>query len=193
MSLTPVQIKKTMRFLSALELICISAILMVAFGFQFFLDELPCPLCLLQRIGLLAIGFGFLLNIRYGIRPAHYSLSLLAAVFTGFISMRQVLLHIEPSSGGYGAAIWGLHMYTWVFVLAVLAIIYLSIALSFAKQYHPAIKEDKPHEAKTPWLKTLGHIAFALFLFLVIVNVVSTFIECGWHTCPDTPRDYAVF
>ncbi|WP_410520766.1 disulfide bond formation protein B [Candidatus Tisiphia endosymbiont of Dioctria rufipes] len=37
----------------------------VAFIFQFFYYELPCPLCLLQRFGFIAIGLGALLSIIY--------------------------------------------------------------------------------------------------------------------------------
>lgn len=47
--------------LSAIELMGIAITIIAAFYFQFAMDELPCPLCLLQRLGLLAIGFGFYL------------------------------------------------------------------------------------------------------------------------------------
>ena len=80
--------------LSAIELMGITVTIIAAFYFQFAMDELPYPLCLLQRLGLLAIGFGFLLNIRFNICPSHYALSLLAAVFTSFVSLRQIALHV---------------------------------------------------------------------------------------------------
>ena len=47
------------KILNALDVIGIIIILIVAFGFQFYLKELPCPLCLLQRVGLIAMAFGF--------------------------------------------------------------------------------------------------------------------------------------
>ncbi|MEY8701523.1 disulfide bond formation protein B, partial [Francisella philomiragia] len=68
------------KLLSAIELAGITITIISAFYFQFVMGEIPCPLCLMQRLGLLAIGFGFLLNMHYHVRPSHYALSLLAAV-----------------------------------------------------------------------------------------------------------------
>ena len=42
------------KILNALDVIGIIIILIVAFGFQFYLKELPC--CLLQRVGLIAMA-----------------------------------------------------------------------------------------------------------------------------------------
>lgn len=42
--------------------ICVS--LVIAFYYQLVMHELPCPLCLLQRIGLIIAGFGFLFKDR---------------------------------------------------------------------------------------------------------------------------------
>ncbi|MDE4950938.1 disulfide bond formation protein B, partial [Francisella tularensis] len=47
--------------LSAIELMGIAITIIAAFYIQFTMDELPCPLCLLQRLGLLANGIGYLL------------------------------------------------------------------------------------------------------------------------------------
>lgn len=178
------------KLMNALDLLGICLVLIIAFGFQFVLKELPCPLCLLQRLGLLAIGFGFLLNIHFHIRPSHYALSLLAAVLTAFVSFRQVLLHIMPGEGGYGSSILGLHMYTWVLVLSVLTIIYIAIVMSHPKQYHLEQDAEKIHEAKNPWVKKLSHLAFVLFIVVAIANMVSLFSECGFKQCPDNPTHY---
>ena len=59
----------------------IATILMVAFGLQFGLNEPPCPLCNLQRAAFVLCGFGFVLNLRFGIQPLHYGLVLLGALF----------------------------------------------------------------------------------------------------------------
>ena len=113
------------KILNALDVIGIIIILIVAFGFQFYLKELPCPLLALQRVGLIAMAW-FLLNIRYSIRPSHYAISLLASVLTSFVSLRQILLHIGPNDKGYGSMVLGLHMYTWLFVVCMLTIIYFN-------------------------------------------------------------------
>jgi disulfide bond formation protein DsbB len=77
----------------------IAIVLLVAFGLQFGLKELPCPLCNLQRVAFALCGFGFLLNLRFGVQPLNYGLSLLAALFGVAVAGRQVLLHIVPGSG----------------------------------------------------------------------------------------------
>ena len=87
--------------------------LAAAFAAQLLLHELPCPLCLLQRILFAMLAIGPILNIRLGPRPSHYALSLLAAVAGGRLSTRQVLLHIMPGDAGYGTALLGYHYYTW--------------------------------------------------------------------------------
>ena len=183
-----------LKLLNILDLLGITLVMVIAFGMQFVLNELPCPLCLLQRLGLLAMGFGFLLNVHYHIRPAHYSVSLLAAVFTALVSLRQICLHVLPDSGGYGSTVFGLHMYTWVFILAMLAIIYIAVAMSFFAQYvlSPA-RAEMIDEAKTPWIKKLSHLAFALFFAVVLANIVCIFLECGLHECPDNPVHYMLF
>ena len=105
--------------LNALALGLISLALVAAFADQLLLGELPCPLCLLQRAALIAAGLGFLLNLRFGIRPLHYGLAILAALTGAAVAMRQVLLHIAPGDPGFGHALFGLHLYTWAFMAFV--------------------------------------------------------------------------
>src|SRR5262245_51703044 len=95
----------------------IAVIPLVAFGMQFGLNELPCPLCMLQRVALVLCGFGFLLNLRFGVQPLHYGLSILSALLGFAAAGRQVMLHIVPGTGAYGSALFGLHLYTWSAIL----------------------------------------------------------------------------
>ena len=71
--------------LNALSLYGVAAVLAAAFAAQFVLNELPCPLCLLQRIMFTALAIGPILNIRFGPRPSHYALSLLAALIGAMV------------------------------------------------------------------------------------------------------------
>ena len=64
--------------LNALGLYAVALVLAAAFAAQFILHELPCPLCLLQRILFATLAVGPILNIRFGPRPGHYAMSLLA-------------------------------------------------------------------------------------------------------------------
>lgn len=180
-------ISKVIKVLSALDVIGISFILTVAFILQFYLHELPCPLCILQRIGLLGVAFGFLLNVHFKIHPGHYALSLLSAILTACFALRQVLLHIIPGTGAYGAPFLGFHLYTWVFILCVVVIIYISLVLGISSQYRISL-DEKPYKS----MKILSHSAFALLLGLALTNAVSTYLECGLSECPDDPTTYRV-
>ena len=81
------------------------------------LNELPCPLCLLQRIGFVMVAFGFMLNVVYGPQSRHYGVILIGALYGVATSLRQVSLHVIPGTPGYGSPILGMHYYTWAFVL----------------------------------------------------------------------------
>lgn len=178
------QIVKTIeRFLNICEIAGLILVLFMAFAFQALLHELPCPLCLLQRVGFTAVAFGFLLNLRFGLRPSHYGLALLGAIFTAFVAVRQILLHIVPGTGAYGSAVFGLHFYTWSFIVAVLIILFTVIMLSFDRQYKPA------HVTNGRW-KKFTHVMFALVLLFALANAVSTYLECGFKQCPDNPTHY---
>ena len=63
--------------LNALGLYAIALVLLVAFAAQLVPHELPCPLCLLQRIQFAMLAVGPILNLRFGVRPSHYAVSLL--------------------------------------------------------------------------------------------------------------------
>src|SRR5215467_2194277 len=91
--------------LNALGLYAVALVLATAFAAQLYLGELPCPLCLLQRIEFAMLAIGPMLNVRFGPRPSHYAVSLLVAIAGAVVAMRQILLHIMPGDPGYGSAL----------------------------------------------------------------------------------------
>ncbi|KDS03141.1 inner membrane protein [Salmonella enterica subsp. enterica serovar Heidelberg str. RI-11-014316] len=84
--------------------ICVA--LVVAFYYQLVRHELPCPICLLQRAGLIIAGFGFLFNLCFGLRGIHYGMVIIGSILTGVMASRQICLHIMPGDTGYGSAIF---------------------------------------------------------------------------------------
>src|SRR5258708_19662414 len=89
------------RTLNALGLYAIALVLLVAFAAQLVLHELPCPLCLLQRIQFAMLAVGPILNLRFGVRPSHYAVSLLTAVAGAAFAPRQILLPLLPAHPGH--------------------------------------------------------------------------------------------
>ena len=93
----------------------IAAILTAAMTLQYGRGELPCPLCLLQRVAMLGVCFGLMQNFRTGFSDRNLGFSLLFAVFLLVVAVRQTLLDIYPRPGHeyVGSAILGLHMPVW--------------------------------------------------------------------------------
>jgi disulfide bond formation protein DsbB len=162
--------------LNVLGLLGLTAVQLAAYGFQFGLGELPCPLCLLQRVAFAMVAFGFLLNVRYGSQPLHYGIILLSALFGMSVSGRQTLLHIVPGSGAYGSALFGLHFYTWAFLLFGLAILASALLLLLDAK---AVRADR-------WGSLVAYAAIGV----TAANAVTTFVECGPIECPDNPVSY---
>src|ERR1700736_6258694 len=121
--------------LNALSLYAVALVLAAAFAAQLLLHELPCPLCLLQRIQFAVLAIGPILNVRWGPRSGHYALSLLAAAAGAAFSTRQVLLHIMPGDAGYGTALLGYHYYTLALIGFAAAIVLLAAILLFDRQF----------------------------------------------------------
>jgi disulfide bond formation protein DsbB len=169
--------------LNALGLLAIAGVLAFAFADQIVYGDLPCPLCILQRAGFVAAGFGLALNLRFGPRASHYAITILGAVAGGSISLRQVALHVVPGSGSYGNAFFGLHFYTWAFVLFCLIVVGTAAMLLFDRQFRDAERVAGP-------LAGLAIVVVGLFAILTLGNGASTLLECGAGLCPDNPTDY---
>jgi disulfide bond formation protein DsbB len=171
--------------LNALSLYGVALVLAAAFAAQLLLHELPCPLCLLQRIQFAVLAIGPILNVRFGPRPSHYALSLLAAVAGAAFSTRQVLLHIMPGDAGYGTALFGYHYYTLALIGFVTAIILLAPMLLFDRQF-----EDDGAAARPVAPGPFATAAVWLVIGLTALNVVSTLLECGFGACAENPVVY---
>jgi disulfide bond formation protein DsbB len=169
--------------LNALGLYAVALVLAAAYAAQLLLHELPCPLCLLQRIMFAALAIGPLMNLRWGPRPSHYALSLLAAAVGAVVSTRQVLLHILPGDPGYGTALLGYHYYTWALIGFAVAIVLLAAVLLVDRQFEQAAPQRAPVGA-------FARIAVWLVIGLTAANVISTQLECGFQACADNPTFY---
>ncbi|WP_241137295.1 disulfide bond formation protein B [Achromobacter xylosoxidans] len=170
------------RVLNALALLGVTAILGLAFAWQFVYDELPCPLCLLQRVAFMLAGVGLLLNLRLGPSPMHYAMTIAASLGGMVASGRQVLLHIAPGDAGYGTPFLGLHFYTWAFIAFGVLIVFCVPMLSVGRKWGDNM-------LKRP-VSVLGVVIMALFFIMVLANLGSTTLQCGFGPCPDNPAGY---
>ena len=175
------------RKLNAIGMLAVSAVLAMAFYSQFTQNELPCPLCLLQRVATVAVLCGLMLNVVKGPKPDHYSIMIIGAFFGCAVSLRQISLHIVPGSGSYGAPFLGMHYYTWAFLVFALLIFGTAIIAAYSTQYHKqkfiAFREQSG----------IAKVAIVVAVIFVAMNALVTFAECGPLQCPDNPTSYWLF
>lgn len=169
----------------------ICVVLIGAFVVQFGEGELPCPLCLIQRMCMILAALGPAYIILEGrSRRAHglsimgsgFGMSILAAVGGMTVSARQVLLHIAPGDPGYGTPVFGMHLYTWALVVFITVIVVSGLTILFEP------RTELPRPTRLRWLTrtTLG-----LFALIIAANVVSALLEAGPNLfLPDNPVRY---
>jgi disulfide bond formation protein DsbB len=167
--------------LNAAAIYAIAAALLGAFYFQLVRGELPCPLCLLQRVVMIALGIGPTLNLLAGPRPCHYGLALISALLGATIAGRHILLHIAPGDPGFGSAFLGYHMYTWAFVCFAAALVATALMLQF---------DVAAADGAAPRLGIFERAAIGLLIVIALLNAASAFIECGISGCPADPQHY---
>ena len=161
------------------------AVLLGALWAQFGAGEFPCPLCIIQRMAMMLAALGpawLLCRAARGPVDAHdfaqcYACSILAALVGGTVSGRQVLLHIAPGDPGYGAPMFGMHLYTWAFVVFIVVVAVSGVQMLFLP------KRSEVHRVG------IGARSSVLLLGVIIaVNAVAVFVESGFHWyLPDNP------
>jgi disulfide bond formation protein DsbB len=183
------------RMLNSVGLLAVCALLAAGFFFQIAWHELPCPLCLLQRVGFVAVGFGLALNVIYGPRSSHYAIMSISALFGASVSIRQILLHIVPGTGTYGSPVFGLHYYTWAAIVFFAILAGSSVLLLFDRQFEQKSLIGSSGADQTADGHLYGSSSFAraciyVFVAIIAANFVSTFLECGPLVCADNPVSY---
>jgi len=169
------------RLLNGLGALVVFGVVIGAYGVQFLLQEAPCPLCLLIRMGMFATGFGLVLNALFGPKTLHYGFALLGAIFGAAVSLRNIALHIVPGTGSYGDAVFGFHLYTWAFLVFMAMIIVIATVLFFQRQFDP------PKGPAPKVVAVLASIALWVGIILAGANFITTAIECELGPCPDNP------
>ena len=168
-------------------------VMLSAFYIQFAMGEFPCPLCMLQRYGMilstLAAVFIVMQARRGTLTTARYAqglgLGLLAVLAGSSVSVRQMLLHIKPGDHGYGEPVMSLHLYTWAFITFVIVMIYVAVMLTLSPKGIPvAPPEGSP-------MRGLSTAIIWLFIGVVAANVIAIiFLEGFAAVLPDDPLSY---
>jgi disulfide bond formation protein DsbB len=180
-----------------IEILGVLGVIGGAFWYQFVKGELPCPLCLLQRMGMVLamLGPAYVLIRRHRdddtVTPVDrvatgFGMSILGGMLGMAMATRQVLLHILPGDPGYGDAVMGMHLYTWAVVVFVVVIVTSGVTLLFHRQLAP----DRSDQPMPWWTKA----TLWLLGLMILANMLNAFAIAGFHAfLPDNPIEYLLF
>ena len=165
-----------------LVMFVIAAILTAAMTLQYVNGELPCPLCLLERVAMLGVCFGIMLNFRRGFSYQNTGFSLLFAIVLLVISVRQSLLDIYPRPGHeyIGSAIFGIHMPVWSIIIALALLIAYAIKLAILGGDEYLREADV---SEFPAIRRIADILSIYVIAICLINLVSVVLQCGLGEC----------
>jgi disulfide bond formation protein DsbB len=172
------------RIINVLALFALIGVLAGSLHLQLGVGEQPCPLCLVQRSAMIGLAVGPVMNLLWGMRPAHYAMSIVAAVVGSAGSIRQILLHIQPGDPGYGPAVLGLHLYTWAFLTFVIAILGCAAMLLWSAPFQA---HDDGIRDERRWFRVIALTAIIWAFLDLLIIAISVIPECGLGMCPDDP------
>ncbi|KXF76666.1 disulfide bond formation protein DsbB [Paramesorhizobium deserti] len=173
----------TLHYLYLLGMLAvIAAILTAAMVMQYVWGELPCPLCLLQRVALLGVCFGIMQQFRNGFSYQNTGLSLLFTIFLLVVSVRQTLLDIYPRPGHeyIGTAVFGLHMPVWSILIALALLIAYAFKLIL---WGGADYLRNARIADYPVIRTLATLLSLYVIAIALINFGSVVLQCGLDEC----------
>jgi disulfide bond formation protein DsbB len=179
------------RLVLLLMLAAVAAVLTAAMVLQYAFGEIPCPLCLLQRVAMFGCCLGLILQLR-GEGPERgpergtergtergSGIALVFALLLLVIAARQTLLDIvpRPDHAYVGQAILGIHMAVWSVVIAVALLLGFAVRLALF---------GAPRAAPPAAGSALRRCARGLELHVVLlctINFVSVVLQCGLGAC----------
>ncbi|WP_439574435.1 disulfide bond formation protein B [Phreatobacter sp.] len=165
-----------------LMLVGIAVVLTAAMVMQYVFGELPCPLCLLQRVALFGIGFALAQNFRNGFSHRNTGIGLTFALLLLIVSVRQTLLDIVPRPGHsyVGSTLFGLHMPVWSVIIATLIIAGYAAAMTLFGGERQLARHGI---ASFPVIGRLADVASAYLIVICLVNLGSVVVQCGFGEC----------
>jgi len=167
------------RLVLLLMLLALATILTAAIVLQVAFGEVPCPLCLLQRVAMFGCCFGLIHQVRAEGSERGSGVSLVFALLLLVISVRQTLLDIVPRPGHeyVGQAVFGLHMPVWSVVIAVALL--LGFAIRFALFGAPRAGAETGRSLV--WRCARGLELYVVML--CVLNFVAVVLQCGLGEC----------
>jgi disulfide bond formation protein DsbB len=166
------------RLILVLMLAVLAAILTAAVVMQYAAGEIPCPLCLLQRVAMFGCCFGLIEQLRSDDSERGTGIALIFAVLLLVISVRQTLLDLFPRPGHeyIGSAVLGIHLPVWSVIIAVALLLGFAIRLALFGGAHRTVVERDP-------LRLIAHLLGIYVIAICAINFLSVIAQCGLDQC----------
>jgi disulfide bond formation protein DsbB len=160
-------------------LFVLAAILTAAMVMQYAFNEIPCPLCLLQRVAMFGSCFGLILQLRAGNSERGTGIALIFAVLLLVIAVRQTLLDIYPRPGHdyIGSTVLGLHLPVWSVVIAVALLLGLAARLALFGGGHDRAAGEAALR------RSLVQPLAIYVVVICAINFLSVLAQCGLDQC----------
>jgi disulfide bond formation protein DsbB len=167
------------RVMLAAMLTVLAAILTAAMAMQYALGEIPCPLCLLQRVAMLGCCFGLIRQIQPSGSERGTGIALIFALLLLVISVRQVLLDIYPRAGHdyVGSAVFGLHLPVWSVLIAVALLFGLASRLVL----FGGACDKADRQGRLPRILIQPLVIY--IVAICAINLFSVIAQCGLGQC----------
>lgn len=146
----------------------------------YFKGESPCLLCGHERYGMILVGILGLFIVKFGVKIKYIASVFFVAFWFLFEGLRHVGNHAARDIGmGFGEAIFGLHTYSWAFVVYWAVILAMALMMFFIRPNNELGKEIVSGETKIK--NVSGYTKFVGILSFVVVlsNVVQILITDG--------------
>ena len=149
---------------------------------QYVGGEIPCPLCLLQRVAMFGVCFGIVHHFRRGYDARNIGVALVSALMLLVVSVRQVLINIvaRPGHAYPGSAVLGLHMPVWSVIIALAVLAALATTVTIFDSTSSTASRPSP---------ILGWFGNAIGFYVIAlcgINLVSVVLQCGLGACHTT-------
>ncbi|MGA7199711.1 MAG: disulfide bond formation protein B [Roseiarcus sp.] len=163
------------RLILWLMLLVLAGILTAAMVIQFADREIPCPLCLLERVAMFGCCFGLIQQLRSDGSQRGAGIGLVFSVLLLVISARQTLLDLFPRPGHayVGGAVFGVHMPVWSVFIAVALLLGFALRLAIF---------GGPRAAPETEGSTLRRLTYGLSLYVIVIcgiNCLAVLVRVG--------------
>ena len=149
------------------------------FYLGYVVGEGPCTLCWWERIGMVVIGVGGILILRYGLRARYVAFILVGAAYGLWMTLRHSSFSVYRDVGmGFGGDIFGAHTYTWGVLVYWVVVIAMALMMLFAKDKDVAEGLFRT-QSRVKSLNSYSKFVIFLSLIVVLSNAFQAVVSAG--------------